>query len=77
MAAKTRKTIEFKDLQGFKKFKDFLPLLADPRDVGCEGDSPGNRELFFDQYVTLVLFELINLLVDPCAGCNRRWGWRR
>lgn len=74
MAAKTRKKIEIKDLQGFKKLKDVLPLLADLRDVGCERDSAGNRELFFDQYVTLILFQLMNPLVDSMRGLQQAVG---
>lgn len=74
MAAKTKKKIEIKDLQGFKKLKDVLPMLADLRDVGCERDSAGNRELFFDQYVTLVLFELMNPLLDSMRGLQQAVG---
>lgn len=74
MAAKTKKKIEIKDIQGFKKLKDILPMLASLRDVGCERDSAGNRELFFDQYVTLVLFELINPLLDSMRGLQQAVG---
>lgn len=74
MAAKTRKKIQVKDLQGFKKLRDVLPLLADLRDVGCERDSAGNRELHFDQYVTLVLFQLMNPLLDSMRGLQQAVG---
>jgi hypothetical protein len=74
MAAAKRRTITIKDLQGFKKLKDILPLLADLREVGCERDSAGNRELFFDQYVTLMLFQLMNPLLDSMRGLQQAVG---
>ena len=74
VAAKKKKKIEIKDLQGFKKLKEVLPLLADLRDVGCERDAAGNRELFFDQYVTLTLFQLMNPLLDSMRGLQQAVG---
>ena len=74
MAAKKKNKIKEEDLQGFKKLKDILPLLAGLRDVGCERDSADNRELFFDHYVTLILFELMNPLVDSMRGLQQAVG---
>jgi hypothetical protein len=75
VAAKKKKIeIKAEDLQGFKKLKDILPLLADLHDVGCERDSAGNRELFFDQYVTLMLFQLMNPLLDSMRGLQQAAG---
>jgi hypothetical protein len=50
-------------IRGIKPLRKLLPLLASLRDVGCERDSAGNRELHFDQYVTLVLLMLFNPLI--------------
>jgi hypothetical protein len=47
-----------------KRLRELLPLLAELRQVGCERDSAGNRELHFDEYVTLVLLYLMNPLID-------------
>src|SRR5579864_4807872 len=51
------------DVQGLKYFHRLLLLLARLRDVGCERDSAGNRKLFFDDYVKLVLLFLWNPLI--------------
>ena len=74
MAAKKKNKIKEEDLQGFKKLKDILPLLAGLRDVGCARDSANNRELFFDQYVTLTLFQLMNPLLDSMRGLQQAVG---
>jgi hypothetical protein len=41
-----------------------LPLLAPLHEVGCQRDTAGNRQLHFDEYVTLVLLYLLNPLID-------------
>src|SRR5688500_12089461 len=39
-------------------------MLAELRDCGCARDRAGNRDLHFDQYVTLVLLYLFNPLIN-------------
>jgi Transposase DDE domain len=51
-------------IRHFKKLIHLLPLLSSLRDSGCERDKAGNRDLHFDQYVTLVLLYLFNPLID-------------
>src|SRR3954463_12940784 len=53
-----------RQLRGVKPLRKLLPLLASLRDCGCGRDRAGNRELHFDQYVTLVLLMLFNPLID-------------
>jgi len=53
-----------KQIGGIKRLRHLLPLLADLRQVGCERDAAGNRQLHFDEYVTLVLLYLMNPLID-------------
>ena len=64
--------IDPKQIAGLKRLRHILPLLASLHDVGCERDKAGNRELHFDEYVTLVLLCLFNPLIDsvraPAAG---------
>jgi hypothetical protein len=47
-----------------KKLVHLLPMLSDLRGSGCQRDKAGNRDLHFDQYVTLVLLYLLNPLID-------------
>ncbi len=58
------KPIDPRQLGHLKKLRHILPLLAALRDCGCERDRGHNRELHFDQYVTLVLLYLFNPLID-------------
>ena len=51
------------DVQGLKHFTRLLPLLDKLKDVGCQRDTAGNRKLFFDDYVKLVLLFLWNPLI--------------
>ncbi len=52
-----------KDVQGLKYFLRLLPLLERLKNVGCERDTAGNRKLFFDDYVKLVLLYMWNPLI--------------
>lgn len=56
-----------RQIRGLKQLRDLLPALASLRDVGCERDTAGNRDLHFDEYVTLVLLYLFN----PMLGSLR------
>ena len=55
------------DVQGLKYFGKLGPLLERLRDVGCQRDKAGNRQLFMDQYCALVLLFLFN----PCVRSLR------
>jgi Transposase DDE domain len=48
-------TIDPKSIQGLKYFSAVSDLLARLHDVGTARDKAGNRDLFFDQYVSLIL----------------------
>ena len=56
--------IDVRQLTHLKKLRHLLPMLAGLRDCGCDRDRAGNRDLHFDQYVTLVLLYLFNPLID-------------
>ncbi len=58
------KPIDPRQLGHLKKLRHLLPLLAELRDCGCQRDQAHNRQLHFDQYVTLVLLYLFNPLID-------------
>src|SRR3954465_9154175 len=51
------------ELQGFKYFDLITPLIKKLHLVGSERDKAGNRELFYDQYVSLLLLYFFNPVV--------------
>lgn len=59
------------EARGFKYLLDLFPLLDQLRDSGCGRDSAGNRELFFDQYVALVLIALFSPSIESMRGICR------
>jgi hypothetical protein len=74
VAAETAKTdapMDPRQIGGLKKLRHLLPLLAPLHEVGCERDSAGNRELHFDEYVTLVLLYLLNPLIKSVQGLQQ------
>ena len=72
--------IDPRQVQGLKRLKHVLPLLASLHQVGkvgCERDKAGNRELHFDEYVTLVLLWLFNpMLAHARLGAGPAEGRR-
>src|SRR5918996_3789024 len=54
-------------VQGLKYFRKLWPLFERLREVGCQRDKAGNRQLFMDQYCALVLLFLFN----PCVRSLR------
>lgn len=59
--------IREKDVVGLKYFRKLWPLFERLREVGCQRDKAGNRQLFMDQYCALVLLFLFN----PCLRSLR------
>jgi hypothetical protein len=57
-----------KDLQGFKYFDMVLPLLGRLHDAGTANDKAGNRRLFYDQYVALLLLYFFNPILTSLNG---------
>jgi Transposase DDE domain len=60
MPRKPNPAITAKELQGFKYFDMVLPLLARLHDAGTADDKAGNRRLFYDQYIALLLLYFFN-----------------
>ena len=69
--AEAKDPIDPRRLGHLKKLRQLLPLLASLRDSGCGRDAAGNRDLHFDQYVTLVLLYLFNPLIDSVRTLQR------
>jgi hypothetical protein len=70
-AAKAKDPIDPRQLSHLKKLRHLLPLLASLRDSGCARDAAGNRDLHFDEYVTLVLLYLFNPMIDSVRTLQR------
>lgn len=68
---KQTKQISPRQIGGLKRLRHLLPLLQPLHDVGCQRDRAGNRQLHFDQYVTLVLLYLLNPLIDSVRGLQQ------
>jgi Transposase DDE domain len=55
MARPRRRSLQPSDVEGLEYFDTLMPLLARLRDIGTKRDRAGNRQLFYDQYVCLLL----------------------
>jgi hypothetical protein len=69
--SRTKDPIRETDLQGFKHFPQLARLLKRLHDVGCARDRAGNRQLYMDQYVTLLLLYLFNPVCDSLRAIQR------
>jgi Transposase DDE domain len=58
-------------LRGFKYFSLLFPLLARLHSEGTRRDKAGNRELFFDQFATVLIFYFFNAGLDSLRGLQR------
>jgi hypothetical protein len=66
-----------KDLQAFKYFDLLQPLLQRLHDAGTERDRAGNRQLFFDQYASLLLLYFFNPVITSLRGIQHATGFRK
>jgi hypothetical protein len=55
MAQRPRRDLQPGDIEGLDYFDALMPLLTRLRDVGTQRDRAGNRQLFYDQYISLLL----------------------
>lgn len=74
---KKRREIVERDIQGYKFFEKLIPLLEQLQDVGTERDKAGNRELFFDQYVCLLLLYFFNPILTSMRSLEQASGLER
>jgi Transposase DDE domain len=68
VAGKKKEPTDPRRLRGFKYFRLIGDLLTGLKAEGTERDTAGNRELFFDQYATLLLMYFFNPTVDSLRG---------
>ena len=60
-----------KRVRGLMYFKQLKPLFARLRRIGTERDFAGNRKLFYDQYVGLILLFFFNPTFRSLRGLQR------
>ena len=70
MADKKRE-LDDRDIEGLKYFRMLQPLLERLHDVGAKRDVARNRQLYMDQYCTLILIWLFSPLVDSLRGLQQ------
>ena len=68
---KKQERITEADVSGLKYFDRLAPLLGRLRDVGCQRDRAGNRQLHFDQYCLLILLYLFNPIITSLRGLQQ------
>src|SRR5271155_5665724 len=71
MANNHRPEVRASDLRGLKYFKILGPLLERLHDEATQRDRAGNRQLFFDQYASLLLLYFFNPIVTSLRGIQQ------
>jgi hypothetical protein len=71
MAATLPPALTEEALQGCKYFRLLGPLLGHLRTVGTERDRAGNRQLFYEQYASLLLLYFFHPVVTSLRGLQQ------
>jgi hypothetical protein len=77
MADQRHREINESELQGFKYFRLLQPFLERLHPLGTERDRAGNRDLFADHYVSLLLLYFFNGIVTSLRGLQQASGLRK
>ena len=64
-------------LQGQRLVQPILKSIARLHAVGAERDRAGNRKLFYDQYVTLLLMYFCNPALESLRALQQATGWEK
>jgi hypothetical protein len=74
MPRQRRRPVTARELQGFKYFRLLGPLLERLQSIGTESDRAGNRQLFYDQYASLLLLYFFNPVLTSLRGLQQASG---
>ena len=74
MAKRTRRVLKPGDIEGLEYFDALVPLLARLRDIGTERDRAGNRQLFYDQYICLLLLYFFSPTITSLRALQQATG---
>jgi hypothetical protein len=64
-------------LQGQRLVQPVLSLIARLHGVGAERDHAGNRKLFYDQYIALLLMYFCNPALESLRALQQATGWEK
>lgn len=64
-------------LRGRRLVKPLLKLVSRLHGVGAERDRAGNRKLFYDHYLTLLLMYFFNPTLDSLRALQQATGWEK
>jgi Transposase DDE domain len=64
-------------LQGQRLVQPILKLITRLHDVGAERDRAGNRKLFYDQYITLLLMYFCTPALESLRALQQASGWEK
>lgn len=59
------------EIEGWEYFDTLVPLLARLKDIGTKRDKAGNRQLFYDQYISLLLLYFFNPTITSLRGLQQ------
>jgi len=71
MARQRRRDLQPSDIEGLEYFDTLVPLLARLKDFGTKRDRAGNRQLFYDQYICLLLLYFFNPTITSLRGLQQ------
>jgi hypothetical protein len=71
MAGRRRRVLQPSDIEGLEYFDTLVPLLARLRDLGTQRDRAGNRQLFYDQYISLLLLYFFSPTITSLRGLQQ------
>ena len=74
MARQRRPPVSEDQLQHLKYFRLLQPVLQGLEHVGIARDRAGNRQIFFDQYVSLVLLYFFNPIITSLRSLQQATG---
>lgn len=70
MAAR-RRNLDPSEIEGLEYFDALVPLLARLKVVGTKRDKAGNRQLFYDQYISMLLLYFFNPTITSLRGLQQ------
>jgi len=66
-----RRDLDPSEIEGWEYFDTLGPLLARLKHIGAQRDKAGNRSLFYDQYISLLLLYFFNPTITSLRGLQQ------